>query len=77
MIVNDKATKFINKANDSLKEHLSSNPKLRFIVQDWEIVERGMRLGIEARALDLTTTEEIESVALATLKNDFIKNTNG
>lgn len=77
MIVNDKATTYINKANDSLKEHLSRNPKLRFIVQDWEIVERSMRLGIEARALDLTTTEEIESVALATLKNDFIKNTNG
>lgn len=74
MINNIKANKFIENANSALKAHLAINSTLKFTQPSYaEIEERIMRLGIEARALDLTTQDELESVALATLKNDFIK----
>lgn len=69
MIINSKAQAFINDANSRMA--LSG---LKFTTPTASAVqERMMRLGIEARQLDLVDYDEIEAVAIATIKNDWVK----
>jgi hypothetical protein len=63
--------KFVSNADSKLKEFYKTSDK-RFYVDDSAVIERIMRLGIEVRALG-ATPDEYRDVAIATLKNDFVK----
>lgn len=73
MIENEKVLSFVRSSNHRLREFCQTNECYFNHPSESAIVERIMRLGIEARALHATTIDEIRDVAVATLKNDFMQ----
>lgn len=52
----------------------ANNDIQRFVTPELHVAqERMMRLGIEARALDITDEDELYQVAITILHNDYIK----
>lgn len=71
--MNKKGIEYIASSNLKLKKHIDEN-KLKFTHPSAdEIYERCMRLGVEERSFDLTSHEDMELIAIASLKNDFVK----
>lgn len=75
--MNKEIKKFVNDANLLLLSFYENNPdapKLQPLKwEDSQVQERMMRLGIEARILKPDNNDELMDIAVATLKNDFVK----
>jgi hypothetical protein len=79
--MNEKVNEFKRNSDKSLRIFQSNNPTIPKYIHpssiDSCVVERIMRVGVEARALEASCIDELESIAMATLQNDFIKYAQG
>ncbi len=73
MIENKKVLSFVRSSNHELREFCQKNECHFNYPSESAIVERIMRLGVEARALHATTIDELRDVAVATIQNDFMQ----
>jgi hypothetical protein len=74
-MIKNKVQSWIDLQENNQKQYYANNPKVpRFkSPSDSMIYERIMRLGIEARALDVDDEDELYQIAISTLHNDYIK----
>ena len=64
--MNQKGLDYIKEINNKIK---GKHPSF----SNSQIVERAMRCGIEQRLFEMENNEEVELIALTTLKEDYIK----
>ena len=79
--MNENVIKFCNKVDNEFREFVAKqrNINKRFITPTFDtlssaVVERIMRLNLEKNFYKIDDNNDLEMVAIATLKQDFIKN---
>lgn len=77
MIQNEALAAFVKISDRRLKEFYEQEPDAikmeRLSLHDSKVQERMMRIGIEARHFGVSSEDDLCAIAIATLKNDYVK----